>query len=239
MMQRFLALLAAIGLGYSPSMAGPSSIAVYSGEETFNVYFGVYKPMIWAYRETDIDDDDDNPFENSGEYRFDLKEIVQTDAFPVGIFASVNFFGILEPRVSLEWFSFEYDDSEVGFQGTVDRTDFALDVLLGYDLNRRGEKLALGLVYQFYPYLFAGVGRTDYEESLTSAGESRNGNVVLADVGHLNLGFGARFGLAKLFNVGAEIGIKAREFKTVESPQPSGKAGEGYLRVNFALAYGR
>lgn len=237
---RLKKILFMILIAVAPAVAGGSSWAVYTGEERFTIYVGIYKPIIWSFRESDGADDESTPFENEGEYKFDLKEIVEAKGFPTGVSASVNFFGVVEPRISYEWFSFKYDDYGLAFNGSpVARKDYALDVMVGYDINRINPKQVAGLIYQLYPYGYVGLGYTDYTEKLTVAGLTREGNIILADASHINLGVGLRYGLAKLVNVGAEVGIKIRDFKTEEPPQPSGIAGEGYLRLTFAAAYGR
>ena len=221
-----------------PLQAWDYSWVRYTAEEKNTIYIGVYKPLIWSLLEADTQDDPSTPFDNEGVSRFDLKDVVKTNESPTGVFLSANFFGIVEPRVGFEWFAFAYRNG-LGFQGKVDRKDYALDVLLGYDLNRFNTMQWGGFIYQFYPYAFAGIGFTDYDEKITSNGQTRNGNVILADVHHFDLGIGSRFGLIKLLNAGAELGFKAREFKTVNGPQPDGIASEGYLRVYIAAGYGR
>lgn len=239
MQLRWIIVFFTLSIAVLPAAAGPSW-AAYTGEERFIFYVGIYKPVIWSFRESDDQDDESTPFENEGDYKFDLKEVVEATGFPTGVSASVNLFGVVEPRISYEWFSFKYDDYSLAFNGSpVDRKDYAMDVMLGYDINRINPKQMAGLIYQLYPYGYVGLGYTDYNEKITVEGRTREGNIILADASHVNLGVGVRYGLAKMVNAGAELGIKIRDFKTENPPQPSGIAGEGYLRMNVSVAYGR
>jgi hypothetical protein len=119
------------------------------------------------------------------------------------------------------------------------RTDYTLNLLLGWNTNHFSGKKIAGLTYKLYPYGFFGFGYTDYEETIRSGGlPEQKGNIVLSDVSHLNMGADVRLGLSKIFNIGLELGTKLRDFKTVNDPQPDGKAHEGYLKFNFTAGYG-
>jgi hypothetical protein len=218
------------------STASHASGLTYGNDEKFQFTVGFHKALIWAFRESDEEDTDESPFVDNSVSKFDLKEVAEETGTPVGISISVNMWDIMEPRLSMDWFSFKYDELE---GSKVDRTDYTLDILLGWNTNHFAGRRLAGLTYKLYPYGFFGFGYSDYEETIRMAGfPDQKGNIVLSDVGNFNLGVGVRFGLSKLFNVGLEFGTKLRDFKTVNNPQPTGKASEGYLKFNFTAGYG-
>ena len=221
------------------STAAHASGLAYGNDERFQFTVGFHKALIWAGRDSDKEDTDESPLVDNGVRKLDLKDVAEGNGTPIGISVSVNMWDIVEPRLTMDWFSLKYDEFDLPFTGSADRTDYTLDLLLGWNTNHfSGNRLA-GLVYKFYPYGFFGFGYSDYEETIRSGGlPDRKGNVVLSDVGNLNMGAGVRFGLSKLFNVGLELGTKLRDFKTVNDPQPDGKANEGYLKFNFTAGYG-